>query len=91
MKPPMACISWQNLPSRCCGCSDGITRVLLVLKVETDATKPGVVELADPRAELDDDGKRKAAGKNKEASIEVHYVAAESSGTDLQDPRCAFY
>ncbi|MCE2416272.1 hypothetical protein J4G07_19985, partial [Candidatus Poribacteria bacterium] len=46
-----------------------ITRVLLVLKKES-------VELADPRAELDDAGARKAAGKNKEASIELHYVGA---------------
>ena len=43
-----------------------ITRVLIVLKKDS-------VELADPRAELDDAGARKAAGKNKEASIELHY------------------
>ena len=42
------------------------TRVLIVLKKES-------VELADPRAELNDDGTRKDAGKNKEASIELHY------------------
>ena len=35
------------------------------------------VELADPRAELDDDGARKAEGKSAAASIEIHYVAAE--------------
>ena len=42
------------------------TRVLIVLKKES-------VELADPRAELNDDGTRKDAGKNKEATIELHY------------------
>ena len=42
------------------------TRVLIVLKKDS-------VELADPRAELEDDGTRKDAGKNKEASIELHY------------------
>ena len=54
-----------------------ITRVLLVLKKDS-------VELADPRAELADDGTRKAAGKNKEASIELHFVAAnEGTATDV--------
>ena len=62
-----------------------ITRVLIVLKVETDAKEPGVVELADPRAELDA-GKRKAAGKNKEASIELHYVGAEPTESDNSVP-----
>ena len=48
----------------------GVTRVLIVLPKDS-------VELADPRAELEDDGiTRKAAGKNKEASIELHFVAA---------------
>ena len=43
------------------------TRVLIVLKKDS-------VELADPRAELEDDGTtRKDAGKNKEATIELHY------------------
>ena len=56
-----------------------ITRVLIVLDKDS-------VELADPRAEMED-GKRKAAGKNKEASIELHYVAvtegdADGTGTD---------
>lgn len=41
-----------------------ITRVLLVLKKDS-------VELADPRAELADDGTRKAAGKNKEAPLPI--------------------
>ena len=58
----------------------GITRVLIVLKKAS-------VELADPRLELDaTTGLRTAVGKNNEASIELLYVAAESSGTDLQDP-----
>ena len=35
------------------------------------------IELADPRAELDDDGARKAEGKSAAASIEIHYVAAD--------------
>ena len=46
-----------------------ITRVLLVLPKDK-------VALADPRAELAADGTRNAAGKNKEASIELHYVSA---------------
>ncbi|RKU19442.1 hypothetical protein C6500_10855 [Candidatus Poribacteria bacterium] len=55
----------------------GITRVLIVLKA-------GEVELADPRAELADDGTRNAAGKNKEASIELHYVGAtEGTASDV--------
>ena len=53
----------------------GITRVLIVLKKDS-------VELADPRAELDDAGARKAAGKNKEASIELHFVSA-TEGTAI--------
>ncbi len=52
-----------------------ITRVLIVLKA-------GSVELSDPRAELDADGKRKAAGKNKEASIELHFVGATEGNVD---------
>ena len=54
----------------------GITRVLIVLKKDS-------VELADPRAEMED-GARKPAGKNKEASIELHYVSAtEGTATDV--------
>ena len=48
----------------------GITRILLVLKKNS-------VELADPRAELNDDGTRKPEGKNAEASITINYVRAE--------------
>ena len=48
----------------------GITRILLVLKKNS-------VELADPRAELNDDGTRKPEGKNAEASITIHYVTEE--------------
>ena len=43
------------------------------------------VEKADPRANLDA-GARTVDGKSAEASFEVHYVAAQSSGDDLQDP-----
>ena len=43
------------------------------------------VEKADPRANLDA-GVRTVDGKSAEASLEVHYVAAQSSDTDLQDP-----
>ena len=58
------------------------TRVLIVLKKDS-------VELADPRAELEDDGTRKDAGKNKEASIELHYFhGIEQSGDDV--PRVYF-
>ena len=49
------------------------TRVLIVLKKDS-------VELADPRAELEDDGTRKDAGKNKEASIELHYFHGIDAG-----------
>ncbi len=34
-------------------------------------------EVADPRADLNDDGTRKADGKNAEASITIHYVVAD--------------
>ena len=57
----------------------GVTRVLIMLPADD-------VELADPRAELNDDGSRKAAGKNKAASIELHYVAAaqgDAGGDDV--------
>ena len=43
------------------------------------------VEKADPRANLDA-GVRTVDGKSAEASLEVHYVAEQSSDTDLQDP-----
>ena len=48
----------------------GIKRRTIYLPKET-------VELADPRAELNDDGTRKAEGKNAEASITIHYVTEE--------------
>ena len=64
----------------------GITRVLLVLKKDA-------VELADPREELYGDppptgktaGARKPAGKNKEASIELHYVSADQGASGIED------
>ena len=61
-----------DLPSVADGST--ITRVLIVLPKEK-------VELADPRAELDA-GVRKAAGKNKEASIELHYVGVAEGNVD---------
>ena len=45
-----------------------ITRIIIDLPKDK-------VELADPRAEMED-GKRKAAGKSKATSIELHFVAA---------------
>ena len=47
-----------------------ITRVLVLIPKHA-------VELADPRAQLNDDGTRKADGKSAAASIEIHYVRAE--------------
>ena len=57
-----------------------VTRVLVLIP-------KNAVELADPRAELDDDGKRKADGKSAATSLEIHYVGAEPSSEDAQDPR----
>ena len=65
----MADLSSLAVPASGTAANVAITRVLIYLPKET-------VELADPRAELDGTT-RKAAGKNKEASIELHYVAAE--------------
>ena len=45
----------------------GIVRVLVRMPKH-------VVEVADPRAYLDDEGKRTVDGKNAAASIEIHYV-----------------
>ena len=56
-----------------------VTRVLILIPKHA-------VELADPRAELDDAGKRKADGKSAAASIEIHYVGAEPTGDGNQDP-----
>ena len=53
----------------------GIVRVLVRIPKH-------VVELADPRAELNDDGTRKAEGKNAEASITINYVRAEPAAGD---------
>ncbi|MYC40246.1 MAG: hypothetical protein F4X55_04445, partial [Candidatus Dadabacteria bacterium] len=64
----MADLSSLAAPASDAAANVAITRVLVYLPKET-------VELADPRAELDGTT-RKAAGKNKEASIELHYVAA---------------
>ena len=51
-----------------------ITRVLVLIPKHA-------VELADPRAELDDDGDRKPEGKSAAASIVIHFV-----GPDADDP-----
>ena len=53
----------------------GADRVIVAIKKDS-------VELADPRAELDDKGVRKDAGKNKAGHIEFHYVAAEAAAGD---------
>ena len=60
----------------------GITRILLVLKKNS-------VELADPRAELDDDGERKADGKSAEASITIHYVHSDNGAPTVFSMRRA--
>ena len=52
-----------------------VTRVLVFLAKHK-------VELADPRAELDDDGKRKPEGKNAEQSIAIYYVAGDGTDPD---------
>ena len=55
-------------------------RVIVAIKKES-------VELADPRAELDDKGVRKAAGKNKAGHIEFHYVHSDAvDGVDEAAP-----
>ena len=50
--------------------ADHVTRVLVLIPKHA-------VELADPRAQLDDAGDRKADGKSGAASIEIHYVREE--------------
>ena len=50
--------------------SADVVRVLLYMD------KHGV-EVADPRADLNDDGIRKADGKSATASLEIHYVGAD--------------
>ena len=57
------------------GRDSGATKVLLFM------AKNGV-ELADPRAQLDDDGARTADGKSAEASITINYVRAEPAAGD---------
>ena len=54
-----------------------VTRVLVYIPKHA-------VELADPRAELDDKGARKADGKSAEASLTIYYVAGEPE--DAGDP-----
>ena len=58
----------------------GAVRVIVAIKKDS-------VELADPRAELDDKGARKAAGKNKAGDIEFHYVHSNAvTGVDELAP-----
>ena len=60
----------------------GIKRRTIYLPKET-------VELADPRAELNDDGTRKAEGKNAEASITINYVTADGGAPTVYSIRRA--
>ena len=84
--PPATSPDGQNFTMTLITPPDGVTRVLILIPKHA-------VELADPRAELADDGTRNAAGKSDAASIEIHYVAAETAddtGTanvDERDPR----
>ena len=55
--------------------SQGAAAVRVIVAIKKDS-----VELADPRAELDDKGVRKAAGKNKAGHIEFHYVHSDIVG-----------
>ena len=48
-----------------------------------------VVELADPRAELDDDGTRKADGKNAAAEIMIHFVNTDNGAPTVFSMRRA--
>ena len=61
------------------GVGYGTTRVLIHIPA-------GAVELADPRAELNDDGTRKNAGKNAAASIELHFVIPFEGDADHTGP-----
>ena len=57
-----------------------VTRILILIPKHA-------VELADPRAELDDAGARKVEGKSAATSIEIHYLgsqpAAEAGDPDV--------
>ncbi len=55
-----------------------VTRVLVYLAKHK-------IELADPRAQLNDDGTRKADGQSAEASLTIHYVAADGTDPDTPD------
>ena len=59
-----------------------MTRVLVYLAKHK-------VELADPRAELNDDGTRKAEGKSAEASITIHYVHSDNGAPTVFSMRRA--
>ena len=59
-----------------------VTRVLVYLAKHK-------VELADPRAELNDDGTRKAEGKSAESSITIHYVHSDNGAPTVFSMRRA--
>ena len=59
-----------------------VTRVLLYMAKHK-------VELADPRAELDDADKRKADGKSAAASLTIHYVAEDAGAPEVYSIRRA--
>ena len=59
-----------------------ITRVLILIPKHA-------VELADPRAQLDDAGDRKADGKSAAASIEINFVGADDGAPTVYSIRRA--
>ena len=59
-----------------------VTRVLVLIPKHA-------VELADPRAQLDDAGDRKADGKSDAASIEIHYVRGDDGAPMVYSVRRA--
>ena len=52
-----------------------VTRILILIPKHA-------VELADPRAELDDAGARKVEGKSAATSIEIHYLGLQPAAAD---------
>ena len=72
----------KNFEINLLGPSANVTRILVFLAKHK-------VELADPRAELNDDGTRKAEGKNAEASITINYVTADGGAPTVYSIRRA--
>ena len=60
----------------------GVIRVLVHLPKHK-------IELADPRAQLNDDGTRKVEGKNAEASLTIHYVGTDNGASEVYSMRRA--